>query len=814
MKTKAVDVKWFVTSVFVLIFLLGTGTLNNIKADDETGQNYRTVFFCENGTSEKMIEVQYANFFELAEEGVYDSEGLLCSSSDFSYPKSGYSITSWNTEPDGTGGRYDFGSYTNEEDQLTLYAQWEFTGPFKVTFHDNIPGSEATIESDYWVFDSFPFLFEREGYRQVAWNSKPDGSGDDYTYNYGDIQVTEDLDLYAQWAKIYHVTVHELWNGEDKATTIEAAGNLYVGRSDVWSSGCADSLILDTHEGEQIKCFNTKADGSGITYDLWWDYPITGDMEIYTIWEKIYTVTLYGNVPGTDQKLEILASGEFLLAEFANKDINEFVYDGYEVVGWNTKADGSGTAYKTTGALDVQSDVALYAQWGKVSHLIVHKNLSYDDEIVEMDVVGNVEVTRTGFWPLIQGDQAIFDDDNSKTHILSWNTKADGSGEKYEINKSYYFPEELELFAQWGTPYYVTLLGNDEDSSRLATLEVASAIVFSKDSINGDNGGYYYKDLFNKEGYSIGSWNTKPDGTGTEYGPDAETEVHSDLKLYAQWVAIPVLRLDHKNAAPDAVAVDGKAVKAGDYTIRITDGNIVVRFADGFIKGLPKGAVIEVIYPDETISAAMEDGVMAFVVLSVENQEQEVPADGSSAGTPKPVELRISGDPENLEKVIVGDVEAVEGKDYTVGAGSTVITLKESFLASLPKDEKLDVEAVFTDGIGRTNIMLKKLSADTKEKDDPSKEDEKPVDGSDESKAEEEKESDQEKAENKENDRKEDNKDAGGSDKSGSGTNGSGGSKASGTSPRTGDSTNTIGYMALLLIALLCGMRVMTLKLR
>jgi len=159
-------------------------------------------------------------------------------------------------------------------------------------------------------------------------------------------------------------------------------------------------------------------------------------------------------------------------------------------------------------------------------------------------------------------------------------------------------------------------------------------------------------------------------------------------------------------------------------------------------------------------------------------------------------------------------VEAVEGKDYTVGAGSTVITLKESFLASLPKDEKLDVEAVFTDGIGRTNIMLKKLSADTKEKDDPSKEDEKPVDGSDESKAEEEKESDQEKAENKENDRKEDNKDAGGSDKSGSGTNGSGGSKASGTSPRTGDSTNTIGYMALLLIALLCGMRVMTLKLR
>ena len=45
---------------------------------------------------------------------------------------------------------------------------------------------------------------------------------------------------------------------------------------------------------------------------------------------------------------------------------NDFVLDGYEFIGWNTKADGSGTMVQPNQMIDVQKDTTLYAQWKHV----------------------------------------------------------------------------------------------------------------------------------------------------------------------------------------------------------------------------------------------------------------------------------------------------------------------------------------------------------------------------------------------------------------------------------------------------------------
>ena len=42
---------------------------------------------------------------------------------------------------------------------------------------------------------------------------------------------------------------------------------------------------------------------------------------------------------------------------------NAFTRTGYAFSGWNTKADGSGTAYADGASVSLNSDITLYAQW-------------------------------------------------------------------------------------------------------------------------------------------------------------------------------------------------------------------------------------------------------------------------------------------------------------------------------------------------------------------------------------------------------------------------------------------------------------------
>jgi uncharacterized repeat protein (TIGR02543 family) len=47
----------------------------------------------------------------------------------------------------------------------------------------------------------------------------------------------------------------------------------------------------------------------------------------------------------------------------ANLTTNAFMRDGYTFKGWNTAANGSGTAYADAASFDFAADVTLYAQW-------------------------------------------------------------------------------------------------------------------------------------------------------------------------------------------------------------------------------------------------------------------------------------------------------------------------------------------------------------------------------------------------------------------------------------------------------------------
>ena len=126
--------------------------------------------------------------------------------------------------------------------------------------------------------------------------------------------------------------------------------------------------------------------------------------------------------------------------------------------------------------------------------------------------------------------------------FTSWNTSSDGTGTQYNdgqnvTNLSSQDGATINLYAQW-----------DVDPSSLCS---ANKICYRG---NGDDGGGTMSDQtvssnssvnlipsnYSRTGYGFAGWNTKSDGTGTNYGPN-QTITTGDLTsqgltLYARWI--------------------------------------------------------------------------------------------------------------------------------------------------------------------------------------------------------------------------------------------------------------------------------------
>ena len=86
--------------------------------------------------------------------------------------------------------------------------------------------------------------------------------------------------------------------------------------------------------------------------------------------EPVYvTVTFNPNFSGIAEKTQSVESGVDTKLE-----TNSFSRTGYTFKGWNTSADGSGTAYANGATVNVSKDTVLYAQWEVNTYTVTWKN--------------------------------------------------------------------------------------------------------------------------------------------------------------------------------------------------------------------------------------------------------------------------------------------------------------------------------------------------------------------------------------------------------------------------------------------------------
>ena len=264
-------------------------------------------------------------------------------------------------------------------------------------------------------------LFIKTGYSRAGWNTKADGTGKSYVdqENVQNLSLNdgETIILYAQWTPItYNVyydgngNTDENYTDKCNETTGKCGLDRYTEGSTFENNLFKDERIykydssyslrqnLFLRTGYHRGKWNTQADGTGTIYD---DKQTIKNLTttdrskviLYAMWEpntyRVYyngnghTSQTYDDVRACDDNncgLERYAAGskvsngvfmhekERTYDKTWNLSNNKFVKTGYTFVGWNTKADGSGTTYANNEDVsnltsENEGIVILYAMW-------------------------------------------------------------------------------------------------------------------------------------------------------------------------------------------------------------------------------------------------------------------------------------------------------------------------------------------------------------------------------------------------------------------------------------------------------------------
>lgn len=277
--------------------------------------------------------------------------------------------------PDRSG--YTFLGWTYDATTHTFTAQWEAI-TYTVTFDANggtfAEGANTAIpvpENGVIGNGNAPEV-SREGYNFAGWYGEDKATP--WSLNEGVVQ--SDVTLYAGWiikeysfnypayqegGNAYYPTTQPFNYGTE--VVVDPNGGTYYGQSDIYKfviDGSRDKLSLDA-----------TATKEGYTF-VGWKYEVKDGANTFTaMWaQNQITITFHGN--GGTNVGEDLATQTMPQGVYAQLAENRFTCTGYTFAGWNTKADGTGTAYGDKVSVNFTTNVDLYAMWTANQYTITY----------------------------------------------------------------------------------------------------------------------------------------------------------------------------------------------------------------------------------------------------------------------------------------------------------------------------------------------------------------------------------------------------------------------------------------------------------
>lgn len=326
-----------------------------------------TISFNANGAEGEMADVdaKYAQIVTLPICGFTSKDDLT--------------FMGWNTESDGSGTSYKENQVVTISKNLNLYAQWATTNNGYEYIDLGLPsgllwascniGAENPEEfGDYFAWGEVEPK-ERYEYDNYVGNATGKYNINEYMelvddaarHNLGGnwrIPLPEEMDELVNectwtWTTLNNVNGYEVKGPNGNTIFLPAAGEFY---SKPYSQG-ERAVYRGNHK-------------RGSTFNLHFDEErvhTMGEMDKYSGFpirpvrnKTTETYTLTFNANGGEGEMESLS---FEYAEYKTLPFSTFTKEGFAFMHWNTKADGTGTAYKDKSQITLKDNTTLYAMW-------------------------------------------------------------------------------------------------------------------------------------------------------------------------------------------------------------------------------------------------------------------------------------------------------------------------------------------------------------------------------------------------------------------------------------------------------------------
>lgn len=365
-----------------------------------------------------------------------------------------------------------------------------------------------------------------------GWNTKQDGTGVAYTPGVpAPIPApirgpgsTQDMKLYPQWRSCCTISFEA--NGGSGSTT--ALTGLSVGSTITLPPvaftrpGYAASEWFETTASHNMMCvyvfLGNCAHADSVAEASWptnGSFYVNRSMVLQPDWQPAWTVAFDGN-GGSLGAAAKMPPQVFWDKAARRLSQNNFARAGYKFVGWNTAANGSGTAYAQQQTITPPADITLYAQWSCTTCYAVtfDPNGGSGTQLSPLASTGGSSVTVPASTPYTKAGNSF----------SGWNSAANGTGTAYAPGSTFTPTSTMTLYAQWQSSFTVTFDANGGTGAMASqTANAAKALT---------------SNTFIRAGFAFDGWSTSSNGTRA-YTNGASYPFTSNAALYARWICRP-----------------------------------------------------------------------------------------------------------------------------------------------------------------------------------------------------------------------------------------------------------------------------------
>ena len=248
-----------------------------------------------------------------------------------------------------------------------------------------------------------------------------------------------------------------------------------------------------------------------------------------------YSVTYSGN--GNTSGIAPTDSNDYLAAATVTVlgNTGGLTRIGSTFAGWNTVANGSGTAYVGGNTFAIGSNVTLYAQWTPISTLSVTYNGNGN---TGGSPPGDVNAYVAGATVTALGNNGNLVKTGST--FSGWNTAANASGTSYAVGTTFTNNANVTLFAQWTlTPTFTVTYNGNGSTGGTPPIDGNAYAAGATGTVPGNTG------VLTRVGYTFAGWSTAANGSGTNYAAGTTFAINANVALYAKWAALPTFSVTY-----------------------------------------------------------------------------------------------------------------------------------------------------------------------------------------------------------------------------------------------------------------------------